>query len=252
MTLRTELRETLDGVVPSAPPQGLSERMLRTAVGRDHRRGTMRWTYQLRAPLALVAAFVLIALVGGVLVGGRLMRDWNGLRNAPAATRTLAQLQEVPVTLPIVQPGGVCPENPGVNPLGYDYGSGPVYVSGKLIPEIKFVEQSGAAGGLYDLTYYSTPELKGTILVRGRDLVKGRPIQFIAPTGSGFPSDTPPWPLNGELVLDAAHPPSRSASTGYGIWHVRQLIDQDWSGCWGLQIDGSSFSEKITGFIRPY
>ncbi|HET7339737.1 MAG TPA: hypothetical protein VFK22_09325 [Candidatus Dormibacteraeota bacterium] len=250
MTLRTELRETLDDVVPSAPPQGLSERVLRTAIGVDHRRRTARWTYRLRAPLSLVAVFVLIAIVGAVLVGGRVMRG-NEQHNAPAATRTLAQLEAVPLTLPVVQPGDVCPDNPGVNSLGYDYGSGPVYVNGKLIPEIKFVDQSGA-GGLYELTYYAMPALKGKILVRGRDLVTGRPIQFIAPNASGIPSDTPPWPSSPELVLDAAHPPSRSGSTGYGIWHVRQLIDQGWSGCWGLEIDGSDFSEKITGYIRPY
>ena len=144
------------------------------------------------------------------------------------------------------------PQNPEVNSLGYDYGSGPIYVNGKLVPDLKFVQQSGVGGAPYDLTYYSAPGLKGTVLVRGRDLVKDRPIQFIAPSGSGFPSDTPPWLVQEQLVIDAGHPSARTATTGYGLWHVRQVTDQGWSGCWGLQIDDSNFSEKITGFIQPY
>lgn len=253
MTLRTDMREALDVVVPTVPPQGFSERMLRTAAREaEQRDGKERWTYRVRAPLSLVAVFVLVAVIAGVLVSGRLIRDSNGLLNAPAAPRTLAQLQAVPLFLPAVKPGDPCPENPGVNALGYDYGSGPVYVDGKLVPEITFEQQPGAGGALYSLTYYSAPTVKGPVLVRGRDLVTSRLIQFIAPTGSGFPSDAPPWPLQNELVLDATRPPSRSASTGYGIWHVIQKIDQGWSGCWGIQIDGSNFDETITGFIHPY
>jgi hypothetical protein len=253
MTLRTDMREALDVVVPTVPPRGFSERMLRTAASEGaQRRRKERWTYRLRAPLSLVAVFVLVSVIAGVLVSGRLIRDWNGLHNAPAAPRTLAQLEAVPLFLPAVKPGALCPENPGVNSLGYDYGSGPVYVNGKLVPEIKFEQQSGAGGALYDLTYYSAPTLRGLVLVRGRDLVMSRPIQFIAPTGSGYPSYAPPWPLQDKLVLDATHPPSRTATTGYGIWHVIQKIDQGWSGCWGFQIDGSNFNETITGFIQPY
>ena len=251
MTLRTEMREALDVVVPAAPPRGLSDRVLRAAIGQSaHPRNTAR--LRLRAPLSLVAAFVLISVVAGVLVGGRLLRDWSSAHNAAAATRTLPQLEAVPVNLPVVPPGGVCPEHPGVNALGFDYGSGPVYLNGRFIPELTFVDQSGAGMGLYDLTYYAAPDLEGTVLIRGRDLVSDRPIQFIAPTGSGFPTETPPWPVKDELVLDASHPASRSAATGYGIWRVGQLIAQGWSGCWGLQIDGSNFSETLTGFIQPY
>ena len=253
MNLRTELREALDDIVPAAPSHGLSERVLRTAVSEKarQRRGE-RWTYRLRAPLSLVAALMLVAVVAGVLVGGRLVRDLNAVHNGTAAPRTLAELEAVPLSLPVVTPGDPCPENPGVNSLGYDYGSGPVYVNGKLIPELKFVQQSGVGGALYDLTFYSTPDLKGAVLVRGRDLVRDRSFQFIAPSGSGFPSDAPPWPVQQQLVIDAGHPAARTLTTGYGLWHVGEVIDQGWSGCWGLQIDGSHFSEKITGFIQPY
>lgn len=246
MSLRTEMRDALHDVVPATPPRGLSERVLRTAISeKARRRSAELWPFRLHAPLSLVAALALVAVMSGVLVGGRLI--WNDLHNSSAASSSLTQLESIPLTLPLVTSGEACPENSGVNSLGYDYGSGPIYVNGQLIPEL-----STAEGGLYDLTYYSSPALKGLVLVRGRDLVENDAIQFIAPTGSGFPSDTPPWPLKNELVLDAGHPPSRSATTGVGIWHVRQLIKQGWSGCWGFQIDGSNFSETITGFIRPY
>ena len=150
MTLRTEMREALDEVVPAVPPRGLSERVLRTAMADGARRDRKeRRMLRLRAPLSLVAAVVLIALVAGVLVGGRLIRDWNGLHNvSPAGQRTLAQLEAVPLNLPILEAGEPCPDKPGANALGYDYGSGPIYVNGKLIPEIKFIPRTGTGGAL--------------------------------------------------------------------------------------------------------
>lgn len=253
MTLRSEMHAALDDVVPSATPQGLSDRVLRTAVADGHRRHRKeRWSYRMRAPLSLVGAFLLVAVVAGILVGGNLIRGSRIHTANPASQRTLAELEALPLSLPIVKAGDACPDNPGANPLGYDYGGGPVYVNGKLIPEVKFEQQDGTGGGLYHLTYYSRPDLKGLFLVRGQDLVKGRAIMFIAPQGPGFPADTPPWPLKDELVLDAAHPPIRDATTGYGIWHVGEVINAGWSGCWGLQIDGSNFEQRITGYIQPY
>lgn len=249
MSLRRDVHAAFDQIAPLK--LGMSERVLETVLRDRPRQRSRRVLLHMRTPLALVATILLIAVVAALFVVGGLVRDQNEL-HSPAAPRTLAELEATPLILPVVKPGDVCPENPGVNSLGYDYGSGPIYVNGKLIPELKFVQQSGVGGALYDLTYYSGPGLKGPVLVRGRDLVRDLPIQFIAPSGSGLPSETPPWPVEDQLVIDAGHPAARTPTTGYGLWHVRHVIDQGWSGCWGLQIDGSNFSEKITGFIQPY
>lgn len=246
MTLRADVREALDEVVPIEPPPGLTQRVVRTATTDGGQRRKEKRAVLLRAPLSLVTAFAIIVLIAGLLVGGRLIQDRQALHGARPSQLTLAQLEAIPVNLPVLTAGETCPDNPGSNSLGYDYGNGPVYVNGKLLPEI-----SSSEGSLYSLTYYSDPNQTGLVLVRGRDLVNDGPIRFIAPTGPGYPSDSPPWPLKDELVLDTGHPPSRTPA-GYGIWHVALEIDRGWSGCWGFQINGSNFSETLTGFIRPY
>jgi hypothetical protein len=245
VSLRKDIHSAYGSITPSVA--GMPERVVQ-AVSRDAQRPRAPMFAHLRAPLSVVAVFVLIALVAGALVGGRLIQSFNNLHPAGGLhQRTLAQLEAIPLNLPALRAGDACPNHPGANSLGYDYGSGPVYIDGRLVPEIKTDR-----GALYSVTYFSNPDLTGLGLVRGRDLNDDMPIMFIGPQGVGFPSETPPWPLKDELVLDAGHPPSRSAATGYGIWHVIEFIPAGWSGCWGYQIDGSDFSETISGFVRPF
>ena len=242
MSLRRDVHAAFDQLAPSMG--GLSDRVVQTVLAEGaSRRRKEKMLIRMRAPLSLVAVFLLIALVAAVFIGGRLVQDWNALhRSTPAGSNSseLARLEAIPLRLPILKAGDTCPVNPGVNSQSYDYGSGPIYLNGQLLPEIRT-----ARCAFYDLTYFSAPDLTGLVLVRGRDL-KGGPISFV--TGPASEAS----PLTGELILDAGHPPSRDAATRFGIWHVRHWIDAGWSGCWGFQMDGRNFSQTITGYVRPF
>ena len=80
MNLRSELHAAYDELGPEVA--GLSERVVMTVSSDRPRRAA--WSIRLRAPLSLVAVFVVIAVVAGALVGGRLIADWRSL-TAPAA-----------------------------------------------------------------------------------------------------------------------------------------------------------------------
>src|SRR5437868_14322112 len=69
---------------------GLSERVVQTVLDEGAtRRRREKMLFRIRAPLSLVAAFLLIALVAAVFIGGRLIQDWNALHNgSPAGQRS--------------------------------------------------------------------------------------------------------------------------------------------------------------------
>jgi hypothetical protein len=52
-----------------------------------------------------------------------------------------------------------------------------------------------------------------------------------------------------ELFLDAGRPAHRLASPmdGVGYWPIRQGVSNGWTHCFGFQIDGTTFTETITG-----
>src|SRR5580700_919616 len=131
VSLRTQIHAAFDEVAP--PTSGLPERVVQTVLTENAgRKRRERLMLRLRVPLALVAMFMLVALVVGVLVGGRLMQDWNSfLNSAPAGDSyqsQVAQLEAVPLRIPLVQSPLECQTGP-YNSAG-SYGSGPVYGDG--------------------------------------------------------------------------------------------------------------------------
>jgi len=84
VSLRTQIHSAFDEVAP--PTHGLPERVVQTVLKENAgRRRRERLMLRLRVPLSLVAVFVLVALVVGVLIGGRLMQDWNSFHNSAPA-----------------------------------------------------------------------------------------------------------------------------------------------------------------------
>jgi hypothetical protein len=250
VSLRTQIHSAFDEVAP--PTFGLPERVVQTvltenASGKRRERMMLR----LRVPVALVAVFVLVALVVGVLVGGRLMQDWNAFRNvAPAgggSQSALAQLEARPLNLPAIQSASTCPISPR-NFVGFDFGNGPVYANGGP-------EAVSAWGYYFDVTWFTAPDLSGPVLVRGRDLMSNRTVVFVGPNAAGpvVGTDTRAGSKveqRAELVLDAGHPHSRGTN-GYGVFPVRQGLSLGWVGCVGFQIDGPDFTETVTAFAAP-
>jgi hypothetical protein len=248
VSLRTQIHTAFDEVAPST--HGMPERVVQTVLAENpSRKRRERLMLRLRVPLALVAVFMLVALVVGVLIGGRLMQDWNAFHNsAPAgggSSSALAALEARPLTLPTLKAGDSCPSSPG-NAVGY--GTGPVYFSGGP-------ETVSPWGYYFDVRWFTAPDLSGPVLVRGRDLMSNRMAVFVGANSAGavVGTDTAAGAKvsqRAELVLDAGHPPSRGAN-GYGVFPVRQGVSKGWLGCFGVQVDGPDFTETITGFSAP-
>jgi len=193
---------------------------------------------RLRVPLALVAVFVVVALVVGVLIGGRVIHDWNALNNsAPAGgsdESQVAQLEAIPLHIPVFQSHAGCQTGP-YNSSG-SYGSGPVYGDGGG------VTSSSDWGLYYTNSAYTETSVAGPILVRALDIFTRQPVIFIGQYAAGpaAVSDT----VNGrvydqhlELVLNT------STSDKPARWVFRAGVPKSWSGSTGWQIDGIGFSE---------
>lgn len=245
MSLRTEIQSAFDEVAP--PTFGLPERVVQTVLAEGpNRRRRERLMLRLRVPLALVAVFVAIALAVGVLIGGRLVQDWNVLHNpAPAGgggQTQLAQLESRPLVLPTPASQSDCISGP-YNPAG-SYGKGPVYGYGG--------GTSSTSWGVYfhNLAYAET-DIKGPILVRANDLFTHQPVVFVGPYAAGpvvglDKVDAVAVEQHIELVFDAgqaSHSPSAQKSTHKFAWRFIAGVPHSWSGSTGWQIDGVGFSE---------
>jgi hypothetical protein len=256
VSLRTQIHSAFDEVAPAT--HGLPERVVQTVLTENaSSKRRERMMLRLRVPLSLVAVFMLVALVVGVLIGGRLMQDWNAFHNsAPAggvSRSALADLEARPLTLPTLKAGDTCPTsarssqpNPGENL--FDYGTGPVYANGG--PEIQT-----SWGYYFDVTWVTDANLAGPVLVRGRDLMSDRILVFVGAYSAGavVGTDTQAGSQlvqRAELVLDPKHPHSR-VTGGYGYFPVRQGLASGWVGCFGVQIDGPTFTETVTAFAAP-
>lgn len=263
MSLRTEIRVAIDEVAPPAPH--LEREVLaairevqRPSIGRRRDRKPAR---VLRVSLSLVAAAVLIALLGGLMVGGRLWVE----RNTPATTphvinqTQLKRFESRPLQLPVMQPGGACQEGPvhtsdnwSVPPI--TYGSGPVYA-------VRGMRSNDAWGTWAAVQYYIDPGYSGPMLIRGRDLSTGQQIVFTVdppeagtaagklagtPTGSAVGTRYDPvWHVTvkvySELVVVAGQ-----KSDVPGAWPIARGIvgvPKAASGCVGFQVEGADFTE---------
>ena len=110
------------------------------------------------------------------------------------------------------------PNPPGNKLPGYGYGSGPVFLSG----------QTGWFNNVYALILVP-PSVDGSVLVRGHQLDGPAGIPLQGQTG------------NGNLTIDGPN----------GTWRSwgGQIIGGP--GCYGLQIDGKTFTEQIIFSISP-
>lgn len=240
MSLRTEIHSAFDEVAP--PTFGLPERVVQTVlVEGPNRRRRERMMLRLRVPLSLVAVFVAIALVAGVLIGGRLMQDWNSFRKpAPAGggQSHLVQLESRPLVLPT--PASYLPCKSGPYNAAGSYGKGPVYGEGG--------GTSSTSWGIYyhNLAYAET-DITGPILVRANDLFTHEPVVFVgqyaAGPGVGYDTvDGVAVEQHTELAFDTSQA-SKSPSTHKFAWHFIAGVPDSWSGSTGWQIDGVGFSE---------
>jgi hypothetical protein len=247
VSLRSQIHWAFDEVAPST--FGLPERVVQTVVTENQsRRRRERLMLRLRVPVSLVAAFVLIALVVGALIGGRLMHDWNFFRSsAPAGggdQSVLAQLEARPLNLPTPATRSDCV--PGPYSSTGSFGKGPVYADGG--------GTSSSNWGIYyhNLAYADT-NVTGPVLVRAMDLFTHERVVFVGQYAAGptVGQDTVDGALvdqRAELVFDTSDASRDGNLSLYKFaWPFTAGVPTKWSGSTGWQIDGVGFSEVFVG-----
>lgn len=167
----------------------------------------------------------------------------------------VAQLEKKPVRIPAPASNDACdqgPFTPQIVPYANGssemnvYGTGPVYgLGGSPI---------NAGSYLYfDVTYFTSPSVKGAVLIRINDISGRYPGRFVGPlaVGKSLGTDTiasQATPVFSELALPSENPPANipGAAPGWGVWHIRQGIDQQFT-CAVIQIDTATTTEVLLG-----
>jgi hypothetical protein len=254
LSLRAEIHSAFDELAPS--PFGLPERVLEAVVAERTSKPIRTWRVRARVPLSLVAVFVVVALVLGALLGGRLMSDWKATQQpVPGGidTTQLHRLEAKALNLPLLQPGAACPGGPWDPATGW-WGAAPVYVHSWI--SSGFIPLTATPWGLYGSFHAETDRsLQGPVVVRARNLYTGDMMVFVGQLAGGPAGGADN--LNGqqvdqrlELVLDASHPPG-TPSGGFYTWGFTAGLKADTSHhapagpatvgpgfCTGWQVDG--------------
>lgn len=266
MSLRNEIRAALDDVTPPAPAlqhkveafvhAGDRDRVVRL----DRPRG--RWTRSFRGPMSLVAAVLLVALIGGLVVGGRLLRDLNappeGINQAE-----LKRLESKPLQVfPTVRPGDPCPTSPLTDvsahgPEAMLFGAGPVYST-------QFGYRSETTNwGSWNVwsAMVDTTSASGPVLVRAIDLQTHERVVFAwypfvatGDAGDGIPTGTVVGSdvvqgvnvtFYSEVVLDLSRPYPLTRAGDWPVFKTFMGYSKAATGCIGFQLDGTTFTELI-------
>jgi len=140
---------------------------------------------------------------------------------SPPSADSQAALSARPLKLPALQPNSTCSISPmqnfasppGQKLPGYGFGPGPVFLSG----------QTEWHSGQYALIMVS-PDYSGPVVVRGHQLDGTNGMPFRAQQGNGNVSISPGSP---------------------GQWRSWNDFISGAPGCYGLQVDGVTFSEVI-------
>ena len=247
MNLRREVHSAFDQITPSMA--GLSERVVQTVLDEGAtRRRREKMLFRIRAPLSLVAVFLLIALVAAVFIGGRLIQDWNAVHNgSPAGQSTqseLAQLEARPLNLPVLKSASEC-NCPYA--AGSTAGAGPLFAYGGFAGTTSW-------GMYFRNIFYTDQQIAGPILVRVRDVVNNVGVVFVGKYAAGPVVGTDK--LNGaevqqhtELVLfekTAAAPAANAPATPHAyVWEATAGVPNAATGSTGWQIDGLGFTEDF-------
>jgi len=266
MSLRTQIHHAIDDVAPPAPT--LEHRVAKFVLADDKERRALAprrrpaWHRQVRGGLMLVAAALVVALVGGLFVAGRLWRNEN--QPPPAISQAeLKSLESRPLSYPNLAPGAPCPVTPKT-----------------LGPNGLFIGDAGDPVGIYDTEIYQSTDWgqwieiaigysstfaaahPGLVLMRARDLHDSAQVVFanypLAPTGISAvgPVLGHEHALDHDLKLrseavfhDVAHTPPLDKQGHRPELLVVVGLQKGSSGCIGFQFDGSGGTENlVVGF----
>jgi hypothetical protein len=285
VTLRSEIHAVIDDVVVANPINrahvlAVAAAERRAEPGRGTRARTRRtrsfFSLGLERSAPVAFALIVLLLLGTVLVGGRLLRERESRAVQPAGIdqHVLDTLRARPLVLPFSDSSGQCPGG-FTGTIVHDggpyswLGTGPVYLNGGsayvngVVP-VESVETTGSRQ-YFAATLIVDTSVFGPVLVRGLDTMSRAPLVFVGAYGAGQPVATDNLAghtvhLFREMAFESgAGAPQRVAGStsdpegtaGWGVWPFRLGVPAGFSNCFGLQIDGTSFSEVITGFGLP-
>src|SRR2546425_5338624 len=262
MSLRAEIHDAIDEVTPPAPM--LASRVGAYVLAEDRARRRPRlasWMRPLRGMAGVLAAALVVVLLAGRGLGGRLGRDWNTNVNRPMPINhaQLKALEDRPLNLPVLEAGAACPVGPIVStpkesslgPLAYNDGNGPVYAQGTGL-------RYGTSWGTYILTGYAVkPSYNGLILIRARDLQTKAVVVFAhnplldiyysVPSGQRVGTDFVLEHRVQKYTELALQP--QNMYTDLATWWpgsgTLQGFPKGSSGCIGFQVDGAGFTEHF-------
>jgi hypothetical protein len=242
VSLRRDTHSAFDEIAPSMA--GLSERVVQTVLTENSsRQRRERLMFRMRGPVSLVAVFALIAIVAAVLIGGRMIHDWNLFHNSAPARDSyqsqVAQLEAVPLRLPVFASLADCKSGP-FNSAG-SLGSGPVYGDGGQ-------KSSSTWGAYFSIVAYADTGIAGPILVRARDVVTGQQVVFVGQYAAGpvVGSDTfdgHTYDQHAQVLLNTSTSDKQAVGSHKFVWQFMDGVPASWSGSTGWQIDGIGFSE---------
>ena len=266
MSLRTQIHHAIDDVAPPALTleRDITNFVLADDDARQPPRSRRRspWTTRFRGSLTLVAAGLVLALVGGLFVAGRLWRTEN--QPPPAISQAeLKSLESRPLNYPTVAPGAPCPTTPKtLGPIGLviaDPGDPVGIYDTEIFQSTSWGEWIEIAVA-YSVSYAAAHP--GLVLMRARDLQGNAEVVFatypLAPTGISAVG-----PIVGEEhALD--HTLKLRTEAAFRDWKHTQPIDKQGhlpellvlvglqsgsSGCVGFQLDRPGGTEHlVVGF----
>ena len=187
--------------------------------------------------LAWVALALLVAGCGRSLAPVPPLRTPSPIVVATALPDGWAALQQVPLQIPTLTPGEVCPVVPGiqVNPnMGDALGAGPLFLVGLGAQGALDLSQASQQNGEYSMLILLTapPGYTTNMLVRGRQMDGPNAVLFFSRSVGSEPLDQL------QLTPDAA-----GTSADWLTWSAYLVVSGP--GCYGLQIDSAGFSEVI-------
>jgi hypothetical protein len=264
MRLRAEIRDALDEVVAPAPM--LERTVIAFVLGDERDRKDLRrrarrsvWIRGFRAPAAVVAALLVLAIILGLIVGGRMLRDLHS-SPAPAVNQAvLKKLEARPIlAMPAMPSNGECP----VGPMGTDFRQGPAVGTGLMRSFGGAPAVYGSAWGKWNLSYFVVnPTARGLFLVRARDLQSGQPAFFSGNLSGvedpGMGRAVPAGPVAGrdvvngvtvllhpELVINASAPSDSATNPAIApLWTAYVGYPRGAGGCVFFQVDHDDSSE---------
>ena len=236
MRLRTDVHMAFDAIAPATG--GMTERIVETArVQARIRNGRRRFMLRMRAPLALVAALLLIAIIAAVVVGSRLWQSWSAPHSpihVGAALPTLEELEARPWQHEVLRPGEDCS---GKEVIGPRDGHDPVYPNPINLKTYSWGEYSYG-------DWIFEKGFAGLAIVRLRDGQKGTNHFFIY-EGAGGPIvgtlaiDGQTVAQHAEAVVDFSNRSIKADANGWKTFRLNEGHLKGFSLCFEWQVDGT-------------